>query len=246
MTGRGSAPVALVTGGERGIGKECARQLAHRGYSVFIGALDLVLAEQTAAELRADGDVDVLHLDVTDDDSIAAAVRDIDARHGRLDVLVNNAGVTGIASPGNITRAHLRTIFEVNFFGAVLVTGAALPLLERSPAARIVNVSSGGGSLTRCSEFAQSGGSGADILAYAASKAALNMATVQTRISLGADPRYARVKINSVGPGTTATAVSGFVGQPPSEGARILVELATIGEEGPTGGFFDMAGPVPW
>lgn len=242
----GNGAVALVTGGERGIGRECARQLAERGYTVVIGALDLPLAERTVGELAGAGSIEALALDVTDDVSISAALDAIAARHGRLDVLVNNAGITGIATPTDISRAQLRGIFEVNLFGAVLVTAAALPLLALSPAGRVVNVSSGGGSLTRCSEFARAGGRGADILAYAASKAALNMATVQTCISLGADPAYRNLKVNAVGPGTTATAVSGFVGQPPSEAARILVQLATLDADGPTGGFFDAAGPVPW
>ncbi|WEO77299.1 SDR family NAD(P)-dependent oxidoreductase [Cryobacterium sp. SO2] len=239
-------PVALVTGAERGIGKECARQLLECGYTVILGCYDLSEAAITARELSPLGTVHVVALDVADDDSIAAAMEAVADITPVIDALVNNAGVTALGSARDVTRAQLHSLFDVNAFGAALLTRAALPLLARASSPRIVNVSSGGGSLTRAAAFAAAGGPGAAILAYASSKAALNMITVQTRLTLDSDPALRHIKINSVGPGTTATQVSGFVGQHPSDGARVLVLMATLDDDGPTGGFFEWEGPVEW
>lgn len=239
-------PVAVITGGERGIGKETARQLLERGYSVVIGSFDREAADIALGEFSGIGDVHVVPLDVSDDDSIASAFAWIERRFPAIDVLVNNAGIVGLGSAIDVTREQLRAIFEVNAFGAALVTKAALPLLRRSDHPRIVNLSSGGGSLTRTAQFASTGAVGAPILAYAASKTALNMIVVQTDLVLRNDPALRHIKINSAGPGTSATQISGFQGQSAGDGARIVVQLATIGDDGPSGGFFELAGAVEW
>jgi NAD(P)-dependent dehydrogenase (short-subunit alcohol dehydrogenase family) len=238
-------PVAVVTGAQRGIGKETARQLLQLGFSVVVGALDAAEGEATAEELAESGTVRSVELDVTDDHSIETAFADIADEFAALDVLVNNAGITGLGSAVEITRAQLHSIFEVNTFGPAMVTKAAIPLLRKSDRPRIVNVSSGGGSLTRGGEVDTSRPT-VPILAYAAAKCALNMITVQTNLTLQSDPDLRHIKINAVTPGTTKTHVSGFKGQPIPEGARVVVKLATIDDDGPTGGFFDISGPLPW
>ena len=239
-------PVAVITGAERGIGKEAARQLLERGFAVVIGSFDNSLAVEAQAELSAIGDVRWVHMDVTDDDSINSAFSRIEEDVPVVDVLVNNAGIVDLGSALDITRQQLHEIFNVNAFGAAMVTRAAIPRLQGSAHPRIVNVSSGGGSLGRSALFAKTGATAAPILAYAASKAALNMITVQTSLALGSAPDLRHIKVNSVGPGTTATHVSGFQGQDVADGARIIVQLATADDESPTGGFFDIDCAVEW
>ncbi len=237
---------ALVTGAERGLGLATARALLRLGFAVELGVFDVVEGERALRDLAEFEYVGTIPLDVRDDRSIEKAFDEIGERHGALDVLVNNAGITGMASAAEVTRAQLEEIFQVNAFGPVLVTRAALPLLRRSAGARIVNVSSGGGSLARASAFAGSGLPALPILAYASAKTALNMITVQTDLMLRGDPELRHIKVNAVSPGTSATHVSGFQGQSPDEGARIIVRLATIEDDGPSGGFFELDGPVPW
>lgn len=238
--------LALITGAERGIGKETARQLVERGFSVVIAGYDMVAAQSTVDELSAVGEVRSVRMDVADDQSIDDAFEDIGSASPTIDVLVNNAGTVARGSAIDVTREQLRVIFDVNVFGAAMVTRAALPFLRRSAHPRIVNLSSGGGSLTRTTDFAKTGSAGAPILAYAASKCALNMITVQTHLVLQSDPLLRHIKINSASPGTTATQISGFQGQSVSDGARIVVHLATIDDAGPSGGYFELDGPVEW
>jgi NAD(P)-dependent dehydrogenase (short-subunit alcohol dehydrogenase family) len=240
--------LALVTGADKGLGKETARQLAHRGLTVLLGSRDPFRGIAAADDLAADGmTVQPIQLDVTDLDSVDAAAEQVRRDHGRLDVLVNNAGVFVGAPPFETTAAHLRDLFEVNVFGAVTVTHAFLPLLRRSAAPRIVNVSSTTASLALTADGADIPGDATVRLAYASSKAALNMLTVQYAKALAEDPGLVGAKINSAVPGYTATDMNGHRGsRPVQDGARIIADLATLTADGPTGGCFDDQGRVPW
>ena len=244
-----SAPtVALVTGANRGLGRETARQLAERGIKVLLGCRDLDRGLETARALAADGaEVSALQLDVTDPVGVADVARRLLDQRGTLDILVNNAGAFSGATATQTTQIQLRHTFEVNVFGVVNAIHALLPLLAESPAPRIVNVSSTTASIALTSEGAEIPGDASRRLAYASSKAALNMLTVQYARAFGQDPLLRHVKINSASPGYTATDMNGYRGsRHVSEGARIIVELATLPDDGPTGGFFDDQGAVPW
>jgi NAD(P)-dependent dehydrogenase (short-subunit alcohol dehydrogenase family) len=229
--GMSSDRIALVTGASRGIGREIARGLASRGLTVYAGA---------RGDCAGDG-VEPLRLDVTDDASIAAAAERIEAEHGRLDVLVNNAGMTASWSqPSEEDPAALRATYAVNVFGVVAVTNALLPLLRRSPAARIVNLSSPLGSLTftadRDHPIQQ-----ARLLAYNSSKAALNSITLLYAQEL----RESAIRVNAVNPGYVATDLNGFRGElTPEQGAATPLAVAT-GDE-PTGTFVSAEGRLPW
>jgi NAD(P)-dependent dehydrogenase (short-subunit alcohol dehydrogenase family) len=236
--------IALVTGANKGIGYEIAAGLGALGWSVGVGARDEARREAAVQKLRAaDADVFGVPLDVTDDASAAAAARLIEERSGRLDVLVNNAGVTGgmPQMPTEVDPAVVRTAVETNVIGVIRVTNAMLPLLRRSASPRIVNMSSSVGSLTRQSTPGTETGpiSGA----YAPSKTFLNAVTIQYAKEL----RDTNILINAACPGYTATDLNGFRGvRTPQQGAAIAVQLATLPDDGPTGGFFDDAGVVPW
>ncbi|GAB2855923.1 SDR family oxidoreductase [Actinocorallia aurea] len=236
--------VALVTGANKGIGFEIAAGLGALGWSVGVGARDTDRRDAAVQKLRAEGfDAFGVPLDVTDDASTAEAVRLLDERFGRLDVLVNNAGVTGgmAQEPTKADLATVRTAVEVNVIGVIRVTDAMLPLLRRSAAPRIVNVSSTVGSLTR--QSASDGSTGPLAIAYAPSKTFLNAVTLQYAKAL-ADTN---ILINAGCPGFTATDLNGFRGtRTPEQGAAIMLKLATLPDDGPTGGFFDDDGPIPW
>src|SRR5690242_18946924 len=227
------ADVALVTGANKGIGKEIARQLAGRGLTVLLGARDPERGRKAAAELAADGDVRYLPLDVADDASARAAAEAVAAAHGRLDVLVNNAGISiGRAPAGEVTADGMRQLYAVNVFGMVAVTHAMLPLLRRAAAPRVVNVTSGLGSLTL-----MAAGREADdfpyLLAYNSSKAALNALTLVYARQLAADG----ILVNAVSPPYTATDLNRHQGTAtPAEGARAIVEMA-VAPAGRTGTF---------
>jgi NAD(P)-dependent dehydrogenase (short-subunit alcohol dehydrogenase family) len=229
---------ALITGANKGLGRETARRLAALGWTVHLGARDAELGEAAAAELRAGGgDVRVVQIDVTSDDSVAGAIESLD----ELDVLVNNAGIIGSRTDVPATGPEdFLACFGVNLLGPVRVTRAALPLLEASATPRIVMVSSGLGSMTVTNdpartEFAISS------LVYPSSKAALNMVTTQYAKAL---PRF---RINAVDPGYTATDLNGHSGHKTVEqGAAIIVDMACVAPDGPTGGYFSDEGPVPW
>ncbi|TQJ20701.1 NAD(P)-dependent dehydrogenase (short-subunit alcohol dehydrogenase family) [Micromonospora sp. A202] len=237
--------IALVTGANKGIGYEIAAGLGALGWSVGVGARDQARRDTAVARLR-DAGVDAfgVPLDVTDDRSVAAAA-DLIAEHaGRLDALVNNAAITGGGQqqPSSVDLAVLRTVVETNVIGVIRVTNAMLPLLGRSTSPRIVNMSSGVGSLTR-----QSGPDGDTTgpvaVAYAPSKSFLNAVTLQYAREL-ADTK---ILINCACPGFVATDLNGFRGvRTPQEGAATAIRLATLPDGGPTGGFFEDAGVVPW
>ncbi|MGH3785050.1 MAG: SDR family oxidoreductase [Pseudonocardiaceae bacterium] len=242
--------VALVTGANKGLGREIARQLAATGMTVLIGARDAERGRTAADKLSSEGaDARYLHLDVTDETSITAAARRVDKRYGRVDILVNNAGILPEATAGE-TREPLdvglfRQTFETNLFGAVSVIQQFLPLLRASEAGRIVNVSSTMGSLTDqtnpASPYYQ-----VIVPAYQASKTALNGVTVALAKQLTDTP----IKVNSVCPGFVQTELTPQNrSQAPlsaDEAARVVVEMALIDQHGPTGQFIDRAGTVPW
>ncbi|HEY0454471.1 SDR family oxidoreductase [Actinophytocola sp.] len=239
--------IALVTGANKGIGFAIAEQLAAQGVTVLLGARDATRREDAVAKLGASGaSVSGIALDVTDPATIAAAAAEVESRFGRLDILVNNAGITGDLSQeaGAGGLAEVRRVFDVNVFGVMAVTDAMLPLLRRSPAGRIVNVSSSVGSLADMT--APDGGYLADMpamLGYPVSKTALNAVTAQYAKHL----RKNGILVNAVCPGYTATDLNNFAGtRTAAEGAAIAVRLATVGADGPTAGFFADEGPVAW
>jgi NAD(P)-dependent dehydrogenase (short-subunit alcohol dehydrogenase family) len=230
----------LITGANKGLGFETARQLIAAGHTVYLGSRDAERGRQAAERLGAR----MLQIDVTDDDSVAAASREVEAGGG-LDVLVNNAGVeartadNAVIGPAQVTAGDMRMIFDTNVFGLVRVTHAFLPLLERSSAPVIVNVSSGLASITRLSGTGP--GSAYPGVAYPASKAAVNMITVQFAKA------FPQMRINAVEPGFTATDLNGRTGtQTVEQGAEIIVRMARVAADGPTGGYFDAKGPIPW
>ncbi|GAA2598379.1 SDR family NAD(P)-dependent oxidoreductase [Streptomyces tubercidicus] len=225
----------LITGANKGLGYETARRLLAAGHTVYLGARNTDRGMAAASELGAR----FVHLDVTDDASVAAAVATVEAAGG-LDVLVNNAGIEVRSPEGEIIRAAeltadvMREVFEANVFGLVRVTHAFLPLLERSAAPVMVNVSSGTASLAQA-------GKGYPGVAYPVSKTAVNMLTVQFAKA------FPRIRINAVEPGYTATDLNQHEGtQTVEQGAEIIVRMAQLTPDGPTGGFFDAAGPLPW
>ncbi|MFE4373856.1 SDR family oxidoreductase [Streptomyces sp. NPDC056835] len=226
----------LITGANKGLGFETARRLIEAGHTVYVGSRDPERGRRAAERLGAR----MVVIDVTDDASVAAAAHTIEA-DGGLDVLVNNAGIEGNAvGAAEVTADMLRPLFDTNVFGVVRVTHAFLPLLRRSAAPVVVNVSSGLASKTLVSAvgtptYAYPG------VAYPASKAALNMVTVQYAKALP------DMRINAVEPGYTATDLNGHSGtQTVEEGAEIIVRMARVGPDGPTGGYFDAEGPLPW
>ena len=253
-------PSALITGGNKGIGKAAARALAQQGFRVWIGARDTARGEEAAVDLQSAGQVSFVPLDVTDRASIQAAFEKISAETDTLDVLVNNAGISNEVTatfgvtikPSELPEQKLRELYDVNFFAPVLVTQTFLPLIRKATAGRIVNVSSNLGSFALSTDE-KSPVRAINTLGYRSSKAALNMATVQLAYELRDTP----IKINAANPGLVATDLTGvgngekFAGRPgfgtPDEGARIIVKLATLPEDGPSGGFFDFKlGALPW
>jgi NAD(P)-dependent dehydrogenase (short-subunit alcohol dehydrogenase family) len=236
--------IALVTGANKGIGYEIAAGLGALGWSVGIGARDAERRSAAVAKLRANGvDAFGVPLDVTDDASVTAAAGLIEERSGRLDVLVNNAGVTGGGpqEPTVIDPSIIRTAVETNVIGVVRVTNALLPLLRRSSAPRIVNLSSSVGSLTR--QTTPGLDLGPIAAAYSPSKTFLNAVTVQYAKELAGT----NILINLACPGYCATDLNGFSGyRTPEQGAATAIRLATLPDGGPTGAFFDDDGPVAW
>ena len=248
-------PVALITGANQGIGLQIAKDLAGHGFTVLVGSRDFGRGEVAAGEVGP-GAIAV-QLDVTDQASIAAAAARIRAELGRLDVLVNNAAIsnTGL-KPGQIIEEYsrsirpsvvsldeVRAVFETNVFGVLAVTQALLPLLREAPAARIVNVSSGVGSLTMNSDpaFPYRSIFGPT---YPASKTALNAMTLALAIELESTP----IKVNAVSPGYTRTKLNNFTGtETVEEGAREAVRVALLGPDGPNGTFTHAThGTIPW
>jgi len=234
---------ALITGANKGIGKETARQLGKLGFKVFIGSRDLGRGQTAATELQEEGiDAEALELDVTSQSSIDAAMATVEKTVGRLDVLVNNAGVVLERTTALDTTevAKVEEAMQTNFFGPLRMTKSAQALLEKSKTPRIVNVSSTLGSLTLGSD-PNSAYADFRIFGYNCSKAALNMLTVVTAGALK------NLKVNSVCPGYVATDINNNEGpRSVEQGAAIVVKMATIGDDGPSGGFFNDEGTIPW
>ena len=239
--------VALISGANKGIGLETARQLGKQGIIVLLGARDLGRGEKAAAELVAEGiDARAVKLDVLNATDIAALGAKIDKDFGMLDILVNNAGVMKDARTGNETtttsQAVLRETFDTNFFAVIELTQTLLPLLRKSDAGRIVNLSSILGSNTL---HAKPGSSiyDAKTFSYDASKAALNSFTIHLAHELAGT----KIKVNSAHPGWVKTEMGGEGAMMElEEGAKTSVELATLPDDGPSGGFFHMEKTLPW
>jgi NAD(P)-dependent dehydrogenase (short-subunit alcohol dehydrogenase family) len=247
--------VALVTGANQGIGLQIARDLVAHGFTVLVGSRDFERGKAAAKEVGSDAHA--LQLDVTDQDSITAAAKRVGNEFGRLDVLVNNAAIsnTGMrpgmsveeysrsTRPSVVSLDEMRAVFETNVFGVVAVTQAMLPLLREAPAARIVNVSSGAGSLTRNSDPAFPSRSIFGPV-YPASKTALNAMTVAMAIEL----ESTGIKVNACSPGFIRTNLNNYAGTlTVEEGAREPVRLALLGPDGPTGTFTRWENEtIPW
>ncbi|WP_037577006.1 SDR family NAD(P)-dependent oxidoreductase [Phaeacidiphilus oryzae] len=232
--------VTLITGANKGLGHETARRLTEAGHTVWIAARDPERGRRAAESLGAR----FVRLDVTAEHgpaSAEAAAETVREAGGGLDVLVNNAGVIGSRKPvGATTGADMLATFDTNVFGAVRVTRAFLPLLAESPAAVVVNVGSGMGSVAATNDPGRVE-STISALDYPSSKTALVMVTSQYARA------YPRMRFNTVDPGHTATDLNGHSGtQTVREGAEAIVRMALIGPDGPTGGFFDRAGPAAW
>ncbi|MFE9535812.1 SDR family NAD(P)-dependent oxidoreductase [Streptomyces sp. NPDC006691] len=231
----------LITGANKGLGFETARRLVAAGHTVYVGSRDEERGRLAAERLGAR----TVRIDVTDEESVRAAAATIEAGGG-LDVLINNAGIeargAGNSVPGaaEVTADQMRHVFETNVFGTVRVTHAFLPLLERSAAPVIVNVSSGLASLALVGDET-SPAYGYPGVAYPASKTAVNMVTVQYAKAFPA------MRINAVEPGFTQTDLNGNTGlQTVEQGADIVVRMASVGPDGPSGGYFDAHGRLPW
>ena len=246
--------ITLITGANKGIGLETARQLGARGMTVLIGARDAGRGRAAEEALGAEGiDAHHVELDITDAKSAQRAAEWIDTRYGRLDVLVNNAGIAvGGGTPSTTSLDVMREVFETNVVGAITVTNAMLPLLRRAPAARIVNVSSEIGSVTFMSDRASPAWQMPASIPYPASKAALNMVTAMYAKELAGTP----IKVNAANPGYCATDLNAHTGfRTPAEGASVSVHLATLPADGPTGALWgyrwgaddsDPYGALPW
>jgi NAD(P)-dependent dehydrogenase (short-subunit alcohol dehydrogenase family) len=243
-----SQQIALVTGANKGLGRETARRLAAAGMTVLAGSRDAGRGRAAAAELAADGaDVRFLQLDVTDADSVKSAAAWVEETFGRLDILINNAGISveNRAAVTEVTADQMRRTYETNVFGVVTVTNTMLPLLRRAGGARIVNVSSMLGSLSMAADPQGpfSAWPGAFLLAYNSSKTALNALTVIWASALRAEG----IKVNSADPGYVATDLNHHSGNSTVEqGADIIVTLATLAQDGPTGTFQAAANARPW
>lgn len=240
-----SKKIALITGANKGIGYEVARQLGKQGCTVLVGARDAKLGEDAANKLKKEGvEAAFVALDVTRRDTIEAARAGIEKDFGRLDILVNNAGIydRGDGPPSSAEIDAVSRTLETNFVGALAVAQAMLPLIRKSAAGRIVNVSSELGSITG---FGDPNWKFAAVkrIGYCASKAAMNMMTAQ----LAAELRDTKIKVNSVNPGYTATDLNNHQGpQTIEEGSAETIRAALIGDDGPTGQFLETGGTLPW
>lgn len=234
---------ALVTGANKGIGKAIVRGLAQAGFVVYLGARDAGRGSAAAAELQEAGDVRFVQLDVTDGISVAAAAQRVASEAGKLDALVNNAGIS--SAPGSRFRApyeeipeNIRTVYETNVFGVVRVTNAFIPLLRESDAGRIVNVTSKRGSIGEEGAWVRR-----PYMAYSSSKTALNAITAHYARSLAGTP----IKVNGAAPGHVATDFNSFTGtRTPEQGAAVAIRLAQLGSDGPTGLVFEDDHQLSW
>jgi NAD(P)-dependent dehydrogenase (short-subunit alcohol dehydrogenase family) len=238
--------IALITGANKGIGYEVARQLGKHKCTVLVGARDAKLGEEAVTKLKKEGvEAVFVTIDVTRRETIEAARAGIEKEFGRLDILVNNAGIVDRGGDGPPSAANIDAVsrtLQTNFVGALAVAQAMLPLIRNSAAGRIVNVSSELGSITGFGDpnwkFAH-----AKFIGYCASKAAMNMMTSQ----LAAELRDTNIKVNAVNPGFTATDLNNNQGtQTIEEGSAETIRAALLGDDGPSGRFLETGGTLPW
>jgi NAD(P)-dependent dehydrogenase (short-subunit alcohol dehydrogenase family) len=237
--------IALITGANKGIGFEVARQLGKKGCTVLVAARDAELGQEAAAKLKKEGaDARPIQLDVTHREAIEGARAQIEKEFGRLDILINNAGINdrGDGPPSKVDLDAVNRVLQTNFVGALAVVQAMLPLIRKSAAGNIINVSSELGSIAGHGDpnwkFAP-----VKFVAYCASKAAMNMMTVQLAYEL----RDTNIKVNSVNPGYTATDLNNHQGpQTIEEGSAEIIRVALIGNDGPSGQFLETGGSIPW
>ena len=242
-----SLKIALITGANKGIGFEIARQLGAKGITVLTGARDRARGDEAARRLQSEGiQATAVHLDVTDEATIKAAVTFIESTYGKLDILVNNAGISlteGRVPPSELDLEVFRKTYETNVFGLFAVTRAMLPLLRVSDAGRIVNLSSPMGSLTLTSDPHSIYAQMPPLLAYRSSKTAVNAITV----FFANEFRQTHIKVNAVSPGYVATDLNDHQGfLTPQQGATLPVTFATLPVDGPTGRFVEGDEEVPW
>ncbi len=240
-----SKRIALISGANKGIGKEAARQLGKIGFKVYVGSRDLKRGNEAVEELKKDGvDAEAIQLDVTEQSSVDNAIATIGKQHAHLDVLVNNAGIL-VDRGTDLESASVENVqktMETNFYGPLRLLKAATALLEKSSAPRVVNVSSTLGSLAHASDLS-SPFAEYTYLSYNCSKAALNMLTITASKCLAAK----KIKVNSICPGYVATDINENKGHRTVEqGAAIVVKMATLDEDGPTGGYFNDDGAISW
>lgn len=246
--------IAFITGANKGIGLETARGLGRLGIAVVLASRDEANGRAAAEALRAEGirKVEAVRFDVTRSGDHQAISRHLETRYGKLDILVNNAGVNldeadfgapgGFNTTSTVTPEVLRKTFETNFFAVVALTQALLPLIRKAPAGRIVNLSSVLGSLTLHSDLS-SGIYGMKAFAYDASKTALNAFTIH----LAQELRGTKIKVNSAHPGWVKTDMGGPAAPMElAEGGKTSVQLATLPDDGPTGGYFHLGQALPW
>lgn len=231
--------ITLITGGNKGLGFETAKALKEQGHKVYIGSRDEARGQKAAEALG----VDYVQLDVTDDASVQNAYKTIENKEGRLDVLVNNAGISGgFAKPADLTVEDVENVYNTNVFSIVRMMNTFIPLLEQSDQPVVVNVSSGLGSFGMVTN-PDTQESKVNSLAYCSSKSAVTMLTVQYAKGL------LHMQINAADPGSTNTDLVGDFSnnsKPASEGIIPIVQLATIDKDGPTGTFIDGNGTMPW
>ena len=229
--------IVFITGGNKGLGHETARRLIGLGHKVYIGCRDAERGEKAAEELGAG----LVRVDVTSDESVTNAAKELSAMEEYIDVLINNAGVSGrLMKPENMTADEMLRVYNTNVFGMVRVINAFIPLLRRSENPVIVNVASGLGSFGTVTDPSKME-SRVNSIAYCSSKSAVAMLTLQ----------YAKglpdIKVNCADPGATATDLNGFRGkQTVQEGTDAIVKLAAIGKDGPTGVYINREGIIPW
>lgn len=235
--------IVLITGANKGIGYETARQLGKLNFTILVGARDQGRGTQAVESLRSqDVDAHYLRIDPTDSSSVLAAANEVDKKYGLLDVLINNAGTMvkdDHLAPAEVPTDAFRETYELNVFGLHEVTKAFWPLLNKSKAARLVNVSSALGSLTMHSERAFGD---FRVIAYDSSKAAVNMMTIHYAQQWAGTPH----KANTIHPGSVKTDLNPGGHLTVEEGAKTSVELALIGEEGPNGQYFHLGNQLPW
>jgi NAD(P)-dependent dehydrogenase (short-subunit alcohol dehydrogenase family) len=240
----------LITGANKGVGFATAKRLAQLGYQVYLGSRDKLNGEKAVNELKELGlqDVELIELDVTDERSVQKAKLELEGKISSLDVLINNAGIGGTApqNASEIEIDNLRTVYETNFFGVIRVTQHFLELLKRSDEPRIVNVTSGLGSLTNHSDpnapYYESF-KYLKVMAYCSSKTSLNAFTVMLANEFKDSP----FKINSVSPGFASTALNNFTGtHSADEVINAIIQYATLDETGPTGKFVGEEGEIAW